>query len=427
MNCTACGAPVVASQSFCMTCGRAVEQLPPPLLTPLTPAGSPPAPVGAASNALPPPTLAPPTLTPPTPGPTTPGPTADTTWTVVEQTPLRAIDDSVWMREGAHAPTQPAGAVTTRATSITPTTLQPVVEDPRIRVTPLSVVAALTAAVLAAALFVITYAIEIDDVEIVAPKLGDMFSNNTVVVAIGVAALLAGAVGSALGSRLWAGVAGGAGLAVAGFAAVQIAVVIQEFDSAGFDRIATGGSIVVTLTRDVGFWLLVGAAGGGVISFLLSLGQSGEDHRTRIEPTVALFGAFAASVVALGALIPENGVAFVRNFSDDFVPPATLYLRLGSMVLLLVTGVVGFLVQRRWGVGLVLGGLAVALTQWATTLTAENSQRVGSVPLGISVGNLGSVDGQPHPATTAGLIATLVIAALALILAARSQKRHEAR
>ena len=415
MNCTACGAPVVASQAFCMSCGRAVEQLPPPVLTPLL---APPMSTPSAATA------SPASLPPPTPAP---APPVDSAWTVVEQTPMRNANDAVWMREGAGAPTQPTAVYAPQGAPIAPTGVQPVTTVRRARATPLAVLAGLTGAVLAAALAATTYTIEIDGVRIAAPKLGDMFSNNTVVVAVAVAALLAGAAGSALGSRLWSGVAGGAGFAVAGFVAVQIAVIIQEFDSAGFDRIASGGSIVVTLTRDVGFWLLVAAAAGGVIAFFLSLRQAGEDHRTRIEPTVSLFGAFAASVVALGALIPENGVAFVRNFSDDFVPPATLYLRLGSMVLLLVTGVVGFLIQRRWGIGMVLGGLAVAIAQWATTLSADNSQAVGSVPLGLSIGNLGSVDGRPHPATTAGLIGAIAIAALALVLAVRAQKRHEAR
>ena len=420
MNCTACGAPVVASQSFCMSCGRAVEQLPPPVLTPLrAPLLDPPmsSPSAASPSAA--------SLPPPAPAPA-PVPPVDAAWTVVEQTPMRAVDDAMWNRQGAHAPTQPAAVFSPHESPIAPTGMQPITTVRRARVTPLAVVAVLTSAVLLASLAAITYTIEIDGDQIAAPKLGDMFSNNTVTVAVAVVALLAGAAGSALGSRLWSGLAGGAGLAVAGFVAMQNAVIIQEFDSAGFDRIATGGSIAVTLTRDVGLWLLVAAAAGGVVAFLLSLRQAGEDYRTRIDPTLSLLGAFAASVVALGALIPENGVAFVRNFSDDFVPPATLYLRLGSMVLLLVTGVVGFLIQRRWGIGLVVGGLAVAIAQWFTTLTADNSQAVGSVPLGVSAGNLGSVDGRPHPATTAGLIATIAIVLLALALAVRAQKRHEA-
>jgi uncharacterized membrane protein len=413
MNCTACGAPVIASQNFCMSCGRAVEQLPPPVLAPLSaspPAAAPPG-VGAVPGALPPPTTA--------------VPHGDTTWTVVEQTPSPALDDTMWRREGAGA-AAPTAVFSPQGSPVAPTGVQPVTPARRARVTLLVVLAVLTAGVLGAALAVTTYTIEIDNIRIVAPKLGDMFSNNTLVVVIAVAAMLAGAIGSALGSRLWSGVAGGTGLAVAGFVAMQIAVIIQEFDSAGFDRIASGGSILVRLTRDVGFWLLVAAAAVGVITFFVSLRQAGEDYRTRIEPTVALFGAFAAAVLALGALIPQNGVAFVRNFSDDFVPPATLYLRLGSMLLLLVTGVVGFLIQRRWGVGMVLGGLAVSIAQWATTVTADQSQSVGSVPLGVSMGNLGNVDGRPHPATTAGLIATIVFAALALALATRAQKRHEA-
>jgi uncharacterized membrane protein len=413
MHCTACGAPVVPSQKFCTACGRALDVLPPPILGPLA----------TPSNLPPPP--------PPTTAPLPPVAPHDTSWTVVEQTPTRPTDDSIWRRD-VEAPTAPtAHAAPTDQTSLAasrqmappPTSVQPITTVRRLRPTALLIVATLSAITAIAALAVTFYSIDIDDVTVTAPRLGDVFSNNPATLIVVAVVMIGGGLASSFGFRLGAGVAGGAGLALGGFVAMQVGVVIEQFDSAGYDRIAAGGSITVTLTRDVGFWLLVAAAFGGLATFVLSVRHAGEDHRARIDPSVAVLGACAAAAVALGALIPENGVAFVRNFNDDFVPPATLYFRLGSMVLLALTGVLGFLIQRRWGLGLVLGGLAVAIVQWITTLTVDNSTATGAVPLGVSGGNLGSIEGRPHLVTTIGLVATLAFVALAFVLVSRLETR----
>jgi hypothetical protein len=312
---------------------------------------------------------------------------------------------------------------TSRPPAVMPTAAQPVTSVRRFRLTPLLIVALLTAAAAGLSLATTLYSIDIDGVQSTAPRLGELFSNNSAAVLVAAVLLIAGAVVASFGSRLFAGAAGGAALALVGFVAMQIGVVTEQFDSAGYDRIANGGSITVTLTRDVGFWLLVAAAVGGLAVFGLSLRHAGEDHRARLDPSVAVLGACAAATLALGVLIPENGVAFVRNFNDDFVPPATLYLRLGSMVLLLLAGVLGFLIQRRWGLGLVLGGVVVAVWQWLSTLTVDASVATGAVPLGVSGGNLGSADGRPHVVTTVGVVATVVFVALSLVLAARTQNR----
>ena len=435
MNCTACGAPVVPSQRFCMSCGRAIEQLPPPVLSPLgsapslhQPPSPPSAPVSPSVAAPPSPPSAPVSMLPPPayspPAPVAPASSPESTWAVVEQTPVRPADDSPWMRDLAdRTAIEQTSLATSRQAAVMPTAAQPVTSVRRFRVTPLLIVAVLTSGTALASLAATLYSIDIDGVQSTAPRVGELFSNNTIAVLVVALTLVGSAIAASFGSRLFAGVVGGAGLALVGFVAMQISVITEQFDSAGYDRIANGGSITVTLTRDVGFWLLIAAAVGGLVSLGLSLRQAGEDHRPRLDASVAVLGACAAATLALGALIPENGVAFVRNFNDDFVPPATLYLRLGSMALLLLTGILGFLIQRRWGIGLVLGGLVVAVWQWITTLTVDASVATGDVRLGVSGGNLGSADGQPHVVTTVGLAATIALVALSLVLASRMQNR----
>jgi uncharacterized membrane protein len=368
---------------------------------------------------VPPPPPPPPPAAPPTVriGPAEP---ADGTWTVIEQTPAT---DAAWSPAGSTESADRAATTARQAVQGT-TRSQPVMAVRRLQFTPLVVTAIVAAAAALVALAATLYAIDIDGTQSVAPRLGDVFSNNAGSVIAAAAALIVGAALALRGSRFGAGLAGGAGLAMMGFVAMQIGVVTQEFDSAGYDRISAGGVITVTLTRDLGFWLLVAAASAGVITFGLSLRRAGEDFRSRLDPTVSVLGAFATLAVAAGSLIPEHGVPFVRNFSDDFVPPATLYLRLGCMALIALAGAVGFLIQRRWGVGVALGGVVIAVWQWASTLGADNANASGATPLGVSGGNLGSLDGRPHPVTTVAIIATLVLALLSLWLGARSDKRH---
>lgn len=124
MNCTACGAPVVPSQRFCMSCGRAIEQLPPPVLSPLGSAPSlhqPPSPPSAPVSMLPPPAYSP-------PAPVAPASSPESTWAVVEQTPVRPADDSPWMRDLAdRTAIEQTSLATSRQPAVMPTDRKSVV------------------------------------------------------------------------------------------------------------------------------------------------------------------------------------------------------------------------------------------------------------------------------------------------------------
>lgn len=119
----------------------------------------------------------------------------------------------------------------------------------------------------------------------------------------------------------------------------------------------------------------------------------------------------------IGPLIPMNGAAFGDNFSNDFIPPASLYLRLAVLVLIGLGGLIGFLANRRWGYGMALGAISVGAIQWATAI-AES----GDYPLGIAGGNVGATDYTPHLVTTIGVIVMLLAGAVGLLAAAQQRK-----
>jgi len=140
-----------------------------------------------------------------------------------------------------------------------------------------------------------------------------------------------------------------------------------------------------------------------VLGFGLSLAAAGRDGRGGLNPAIGVLGALGTLAVVVGPLIPMHGAGFGDNFSNDFIPPATLLLRLAVVVLIGVGGLVGFLANRRWGIGLAFGSISIALWQWATALGES-----GDIPLGIAGGNPGATDYAPHVVTTIGLIVMLL-------------------
>ncbi len=245
----------------------------------------------------------------------------------------------------------------------------------------------------------------------------DLGSNLQVAGLVGVGALLVGAVVAGFGIRWGAGLAGGAGLALAGWAALVIGLAEQPLQAATTAvEQPTTESFTVTLTRDLGYWLLLATIVLGGAVFVVSLVLAGNDGRSGLNPWIAALGAVSALVAAAGPLVPEGEATFRNNWSSaggTFDQP-TAYLagRLAQVVLLALAGVVGFLQVRRWGLGLAIGGMLPVVWLAFTTML-----ELGDSPVGPADTNPGDAAGDLHAVTVVGITALAGLAIVAVIAA----------
>ncbi len=383
MFCPACGSTIQPGQKFCTECGGAL--------------------VSAAPGAP---------LPPPSWGPTPDPSDATAALKVVEQTSPTGYEPSTW--DSTATQQMPAQGGDTGNLPVTASAAS------TFRITPLVAVSALAGVVSVAAAFVevASYEVAGDFVDKQTFKLNDFASNLTVGVIIAAVLLIAGSALGATGRRVGSGLAGGAGLAVAGAFGWVIGQVTMLFDGRELALLAGGGTFTLTTTQEIGFWLAVVAAGLGVLAFILSLTAGGNDGWPVINPAVGVLGALGTLAVVIGPLIPMNGASFGDNIANDLVPPATLYLRLAALLLIGIGGVVGFLANRRWGYGMALGAISVGAWQWATAIG-----EVGDYPLGIAGANVGATDLTPHVVTSVGVVVMLIAGAAGLLMAAQHRSR----
>ena len=246
---------------------------------------------------------------------------------------------------------------------------------------------------------------------------GDLGSNLQFAGLVGIAALLVGAVVAGFGIRWGAGLAGGAGLALAGWAALVIGLAEQPLQAATIAvEQPTTESFTVTLTRDLGYWLLLATIVLGGAVFVVSLVLAGNDGRSGLNPWIAALGAVSALIAAAGPLVPEGEATFRNNWSSaggTFDQP-TAYLagRLAQVVLLALAGVVGFLQVRRWGLGLAIGGMLPVVWMAVTTML-----ELGDSPVGPADTNPGDTAGDLHAVTVVGVTALAGLAIVAIIAA----------
>lgn len=239
---------------------------------------------------------------------------------------------------------------------------------------------------------------------------------------IGSALMLLGGLAACFGWRWGAGLAGGSGLAVAGWAALTIGL----FERPLFDARTTFSSVeglpqgaVLTTTRGLGWFLLLAIGVLGIIVFLTSLRQAGTGGRPGLNPWIAAVGGLGAVVFAAGPLIPLGTADLAANLGFATEPRAFFAGRLVQLGLLAATGVVGFLSVRTYGLGLAAGGMSVAIWMWATTLAD-----LGSGPVGPALGNLGSRDTTPHAVTSVGVAVAVLMMAIAVTIAAVGRPRQ---
>jgi hypothetical protein len=263
--------------------------------------------------------------------------------------------------------------------------------------------------VLAAVAAVVAMFVEILDVN--APgsvvdgtwKLNDFGTNLTVAGILTALTMVLGAVAWCAGFRWGAGLAGGAGAGLAGWAALAIGQAAVIVDSDG------------DATRGIGYWGLVAAGGVGLVTLFVSLVRTGDDGRAGLDPWVAALGAMATIAAVIGPLIPVADADIDLNWTSapgTDRPTMWFAARFVQLGLLLLCGVFGFLLVRRYGLGLAIGGTICA--GWLV-LTAATEQT--DAPIGLAVGNPDFTDLEPHIVTIVGVGLTLFFGLVATAMA----------
>ncbi|MEM8746386.1 MAG: zinc ribbon domain-containing protein [Actinomycetota bacterium] len=249
--------------------------------------------------------------------------------------------------------------------------------------------------------------------------LDSLGSNLAVAGFVGAAVMLIGALLQCFGLRWGGGLTGGAGLATAGWASLTIG--LAEIGLFRAQLVLDNPEVppfTLTITRDVGYFLVLGVGVIGVLVALFSLASAGRGGRPGLNPWVAACGALASTIVVAGPLIPAGDFGFDVNFSNAALPWQFYTGRTIHLALLLLGGVIGFLLVRTYGLGLAAGTMCVAVWLWISSLID-----VGGRSFGIGGFNIGTADTSPHAVTTVGVVATVLFLVVAAVLATLQNRR----
>lgn len=243
----------------------------------------------------------------------------------------------------------------------------------------------------------------------------DLADNLSIAGLVASVLMVVGGVASGFRWRWGSGLAGGAGLAIAGIAAVTVGLAQMPIDVAHtFARIPAEDPFVLTITRDLGYWLLIVAGALGVVLFFASVNDALGDRRPGLNPWIAALGALAFVVTAAGPLLPEDQALFSDNwYLVEGVGEAPALLLVGRLIqlgLFLIAGVVGFLSVRRWGLGLAAGAALPLLWLVLSTLL-----EFGDRPVGPGFRNPGAADMHVHGVTIIGASGVLAMLVLGLV------------
>ena len=255
--------------------------------------------------------------------------------------------------------------------------------------------------------------------------LADLGSNLGMAGFIGVAVMVLGALASCFGLRWAAGLAGGAGLAVVGWAGLVIGLAELPIAVAESITRTSTESFTLRVTRDLGWWLAVVVGALGLLVFVAALRLAGSGGRRALNPIVAALTALATVILAAGPLVPVGSAVFADNFRstdpDRDLPTAFFAGRLGQVALIAFAGVAGMLIVRSFGLGFAAGGVSVATWMWVSSIA-----ELGDDPVGIAMSNPGSASTVPHAVTNVGMVATIVLLLVAAVMAAWRLNRDAA-
>lgn len=245
---------------------------------------------------------------------------------------------------------------------------------------------------------------------------GDLASNLPIAGLIAACCMAAGGVAAGFGWRWGAGLAAGGGLSFAGLATLAIGVAQIPLDAARqYARMPTEQAFTLSLTRDAGYWLLIVAAAFGIVLFFASLADAAADRRRDLNPWIAAVGALCSVGTVAGPLIPVQQAILSDNWylidGPGEAPAMLVVTRLIQLGLLGLCGVLGFLLVRRYGLGLAIGGSLPGI--WlGVSLFGE----LGDTPIGPGWRNPGASRMELHGVTViglAGLVSLLLIAGVA--------------
>lgn len=295
-------------------------------------------------------------------------------------------------------------------------------------------IAAAAVAVSSAFLTTFRYRVSGDVNTSVRVGLNGIATNARVGTIIAAVLLIVGAAIGMSGRRFGTGLAGGAGLALAGFMgwlAGDAASVIDTLKQ-GFRE--SNLAYTLSTTLDVGFWMAVAAAVLGGIVFAVSFAGVGDDGEPALHPAIGAFGLLGGLAMVIGPMLPTKGATFADNFSSDSaigpalwwkgrlfidlgithaaVPPVTTWLRVLVLLLLLIGTYLGFIAGSKWGIGIVLGAVGIGVWQWVTA-----ALEAGDLPWGIAGGSPGQEGFQPNVVTTVGLVVVVVTLVVAAVFA----------
>jgi hypothetical protein len=418
MQCPSCGTDITRGQKFCMECGTALRR---PDSASTSAMQTEQMPVGASRRAQDDPTR--PLVVPRRSSFAPPG---------------GRREDPAARREPAHEPTVEASSwrpeAVTRTAPVTVVATDPMPgrladtgelpitrrrrtddRDRRFRLRLLAPVAILATA--ATAVAALTPLLEISavgaDFAIGTWRLNDLGTNNAVAGLLAAGTMVVGAIAWCFGFRWGAGLTGGAGAALAGWTALVIGV--AELPVADAER----GVVPAVVERPYGYWVLIGAGALGVLALLVSLAASGRGGRSGLDPWVAALGAVSFLLAAGGPLLPEGTADWTGNYSSETlqVDMPTLFFvgRAVQLGLLALCGVVGFLLVRRWGLGVAIGTAVAAAWQLVTAATDHTA-----APIGPGYANPASpeaFDLQPHAVTIVGFAMVGFFALVAVVMA----------
>lgn len=298
---------------------------------------------------------------------------------------------------------------------------------PTFVVRPLTVIAAMSALLALIALFPRVISIRTDSS---APDFatGDWFvadlgTNLPGAMMATIIVLVVGLIAATWKASWSAGLITGAGLALTGWSLMTLGLAEVPaqlvFDAAARPSLTPYS---VTIRRDLGYGLIAATAVAGVACTIVGAAGARRDRGAVLNPWIAAVGAVAAVIAAAGPLIPTGSASLATNWTiGDGRPLLYVIGRLVQVGLLAFGGVVGFLVVRRWGLGVVVG--AAAASVWLT-LTALID--IGARPIGPGVVNPGEVIASttPHAVTIAGAFALVGIAVIAIVLASDQPVRR---
>ncbi len=247
-------------------------------------------------------------------------------------------------------------------------------------------------------------------------NLADLGSDLGPAAFAGAAVMVLGGLLACFGLRWGAGLAGGAGLALAGWAGLSIGLAELPIAIAESVTRTSTEEFTLRVTRDIGWWLIVGVGVVGILVFSASLRSAGTGGHRALNPLIAAVTAVASVILGFGPLIPVGDATFADNFRSpdpNFDLPTAFFAgRLGQVGLIVAAGVVGMLLVRSYGLGLAAGATSVAVVLWAVSLA-----ELGSRPIGIAVQNPGAATTVPHAVTSVGMVSTLALLAIAAALA----------